>query len=82
MAEFRLSDSRLLSLRLDKTEQELLTEVVLMSVKLSSELLCQTVSTAMVVEVRLSELEVTHQIPLSPDKLSNQTSPSLNGVTS
>ena len=71
MAEFRFSESRSLSWRLDETEQELLTEVVLMSVKLSSELLCQTVSTAMVVEVGLSELGVTHQIPLSPDKLSN-----------
>ena len=63
MAEFRLSDSRLLSWRLDKTEQELLTEVVLMSVKLSSELLCQTVSTAMAVKVWLSELGVNSPDP-------------------
>ena len=56
MAEFRLSESSSLSWRLDETEQPLLTEVVLMSVKLSSELLCQTVFTAMVVDVQLSEL--------------------------
>ena len=63
MAEFRLSESRLLSWRLGESEQELLTEVVLTSVKLSSELLCQTVSTAMVVEVRLSELGVNSPDP-------------------
>ena len=40
MAEFRLSESKSLSWKLDETEQPLLTEVVLMSVKLSSELLC------------------------------------------
>ena len=63
MAEFRLSESRLLSWRLGESEQELLTEVVLTSVKLSSELLCQTVSTAMVVEVQLSELGVNSPDP-------------------
>ena len=40
MAEFRMSEYKSLSWKLDKTEQPLLTEVVLMSVKLSSELLC------------------------------------------
>ena len=37
MAEFRLYESKSLSWKLDETEQPLLTEVVLMSVKLSSE---------------------------------------------